>query len=199
MRDRVKFILFLSQQAKTYRERLEGMFGQCDQRFVLGSIKESIREDGRPHTQYPNEFHFKGDCRVDIHIGKDPWQDCNYNWATWQLAHESVHLLDPVKDGKATFLEEGLAAWFQNEPRFHSNRVQEYIKLVMRSKKDPPSRYDEAEELVRRCMPQLTCVIKKIRSLGVRIQKITAGELAPYLPNVDKETIEHLCRKMDYT
>lgn len=69
----------------------------------------------------------------------------------------------------------------------------------MRSKKDSPSRYDEAEELVRRCMPQLTSVIKKIRSLDVRIQKITAGDLEPYLPNVDKETIEHLCRKMDYT
>lgn len=196
MYDRVKFILFLNQQAKTYRESLESMFGQCDQRSVLGSIKESIRKDGKPHTQYPNEFHFKGDCQVDIHIGKDAWQNCDYNRATWQLAHESVHLLDPVKEGKATSLEEGLAAWFQNEPKFHSNRVRKYIK---QSIKDSPDCYDKAEELVRRCMPQLTSVVKKIRSSGVRIQKITAGELAPYLPNVDKETIEHLCRKMDYT
>ena len=38
MRDRVEFILFLKQQAKTYRGRLEGMFGQCDQRFVLEAV-----------------------------------------------------------------------------------------------------------------------------------------------------------------
>lgn len=192
MRDRVKFILSLKEQAKTYRKCLEGMFGQCDQRFVLGSIKESIRDDGKPHTQ------FKGSCQIDIHIGKDPWQNCNYDWATWQLAHESVHLLDPVKYGEATFLEEGLATWFQNEPKFHSKGVQEYIKHNQ-SRKVSPDCYDKAEELVRRCMPPLTSVLKKIRSSGVRIQKITAGELAPYLPNVDKETIEHLCRKMDYT
>ena len=198
MRDRVEFILFLKQQAKTYRERLEGMFGQCDQRFVLGSIKESIRKDGRPHTEYPKKFHFEGDCQVDIHIGKEPWQNLVYNRATWQLAHESMHLLNPVKCGEATFLEEGLATWFQNEPKFHSNEVQEYIKYNQ-SRKDSPDCYDKAEELVRRCMPQLTSAVKEIRSSGVRIQKITAGDLAPYLPNVDEETIEHLCRKMDYT
>ena len=198
MRDRVEFMLFLKQQAKTYRGCLEGIFGQCDQGFVLGSIKESTRKDSKPHT-YLNEFDLKDGCRVDIHIGKEAWQNCSYAQATWQLAHESVHLLDPVKDGEATFLEEGLATWFQNEPKFHSKEVKEYIKLVMRSKKDSPSCYDKAEELVRRCMPQLTSVIKKIRSSDVRIQKITACKLAPYLPNVDKETVEHLCRKMDYT
>ena len=197
MRDRVEFMLFLKQQAKTYRGRLEGMFGQCDQRFVFGSIKESIRDDGKPHTHYPNEFDLKGDCQVDIHIGKEAWKDCNYDRATWQLAHESVHLLDPVKYGEASFLEEGLATWFQNEPKFHSKGVKEYIKYNQ-SRKDSPD-YDKAEELVRRCIPQLTSAVKKIRSTDVRIQKITAGDLTPYLPNVDKETLEHLCRKMEYT
>ena len=198
MRNRVKFILFLNQQAKKYRGDIEETLGQCDQRFVLGSIKKSIKDDGGPHTQYPNEFHCKGDCLVDIHIGKEPWQKFDYDRATWQLAHESVHLLNPVKCGEATFLEEGLATWFQNEPKFHSREVQEYIK-DNQSRKDSPDCYDKAEELVRRCMPQLTSAVKEIRSSGVRIQKITAGDLAPYLPNVDEETIEHLCRKMDYT
>ena len=190
MRDHSEFMGFLDQQALRYRRLLEDMFGQYDQRFVFGSIKKSIREDDLPHTQYPNGFHFKGGCVVDIRISEEPWQHCYCNQATWQLAHESVHLLDPVKGGASTFLEEGLATWFQDEPKFHSNVVQRYIE---RGITHPPA-YAEAKELVCRCMPQLTSVVKKIRSLGVRIQKITAGELAPCLPNVDRETIEHLCR-----
>ena len=200
MRDRLEFMGFLDQQALMYRGLLEDMFGQCDQRFVFGKIKKSIRKDDQPRTQYPNGFHFKGGCVVDIHISEEPWQCCHRDRGTWQLAHESVHLLDPVERGASTFLEEGLATWFQNEPKFHTNVMQVYIVMQeyierSRSIKDSPDYYDEAEELVCRCMPQLISVVKKIRSLGVRIQDIKAGELAPYLPNVGRETIELLCRK----
>ena len=190
MHDHSEFVGFLNQQAHIYRELLENMFGQCDQRFVFGSIKKS--KDGTPRTHFPEEFHLNGGCVVDIHISEEPWQYCYYNQGTWQLAHESVHLLDPVEKGDSTFLEEGLATWFQDEPKYHIAVVQEYIEQA-RATHEPD--YKEAKGLVCCCMPQLTCVIKEIRSSGVRIQDITADELAPRLTNVDKKVIEHLCRR----
>ncbi len=192
MRDHSEFKEFLDQQACKYRRCLEDIFGQCDQRFVFGTIKKSIREDKSPHTQFPNEFHFNGGCSIDIHISEGAWQNCYKDQATWQLAHESVHLLDPVELKTATFLEEGLATWFSDEPKYHHPLVRAYIKGGI--KHEPP--YDEAKKLVCRCMPQLKSVVKKIRSSGVRIQDITADKLAPCLPNVDRETIERLCSRI---
>lgn len=189
MRDHSEFIGFLNQQAHRYRELLENMFGQCDQRFVFGSVKKS--KDGTPRTHFPEEFHLNGDCVVDIHISEEPWQHCYYDQGTWQLAHESVHLLDPEVNGRATFLEEGLATWFQDEATYHHDVVQKYIGQGI----EHPQDYAVAKDLVCRCMPRLTSVIKKIRSRGMRIQDITADKLAPYLPNVDRGTIAHLCRR----
>ena len=37
-------------------------------------------------------------------------------------------LLDPGVGGSATFLEEGLATWFQDEPKFHTEEVRAYIE-----------------------------------------------------------------------
>ena len=128
MRDHSEFVGFLEQQARTYRRLLEDMFGQGDQRFVFGSIKQSIDKGDVPHTNFPNGFHFNGGCVVDIHISEWPWQHCCYGQGTWQLAHESVHLLDPGVDGTATFLEEGLATWFQDEPTFQIDVVKKYIE-----------------------------------------------------------------------
>ena len=191
MRTHSEFMGFLEQQARTYRRLLEDRFGQCDQQFVFGSIKKSIDEDDEPHTNFPNGFHFKGGCVVDIHISEWPWQHCCYDQGAWQLAHESVHLLDPGVNGTATFLEEGLATWFQDEPTFHIDVVKKYIERGTKH----TQHYTVAKELVCRCMPQLTSVVKKIRSSGVRIRDITADVLTPCLPNVDRETIEHLCTR----
>ena len=190
MSDR-RFKRFLYQQAHRYRKRLEGMFGRCDQRFVFGSIRETTNKKDVPQTDFPNGFHFNDGCVVDIHISKEPWQNHWCNQATWQIAHESVHLLDPVEAGYSTFLEEGLATWFQDEPKHHIATVQEYIRPEMGHE---PA-YAEAKELVCRCMPQLTSAVKEIRSSGVRIQDITPDELASFLPYVDRKVIESLCRR----
>ena len=192
MRTHSEFMGFLDQQARIYRGLLEGMFGQCDRRFVFGSIKRTVNRDDPPHTNFPDGFHSNGGCVVDIHISEWLWQYCRCDQATWQLAHESVHLLDPVEKGEATFLEEGLATWFQDEPTYHHSVVQKFIE---RETITHPQDYAVAKVLVSRCMPQLTSEVKKIRSLGVRIQDITVDELAPCLPNIDRETIEHLCRR----
>ena len=183
MRERSEFISFLEQQVHAYTEQLEGMFGECDKRFVFGTINKSTGD--APHTEYPGGHHYNGDCIVDIHISKWLWDSRKRDQRTWQVAHECVHLLDPGQKGSANFLEEGLATWFQDEPRFHDDLVNAFVKAeiakggIKRSKD-----YAEAKELVCGCLPQLIPAVKKIRSSGVKIWEITEDMLAPpCLPN----------------
>ena len=107
MPDHPEFAKFLEHQVCRYRGILENLFDPCDRRFIFGSIKKSTDQDDVPHTNFPNGLHFNGECVVDIHISEWPWQQCCRDQGTWQVAHESVHLLDPGVGGTATFLEEG--------------------------------------------------------------------------------------------
>ena len=188
----VQYVEFLEGQANKYRTIVEEILGPFDCRFVFGTIKKSIHEDDVPHTNFPGGFHLNGSCVVDIHISSWPWEHCSPDQGPWQVAHESVHLLDPGVGGSATFLEEGLGTWFQDEPQFHTDAVRAYIERGV----SHPQNYEVAKELVGRCMPKLVPVVKDIRSQGVRIREITADTLSHRLPTVDREAIEHLCTRM---
>jgi len=188
----VQYLTFLEGQVNRYKTILQGILGPFDRRFVFGSIKKSIDKDDVPHTNFPDGFHLNGGCVVDIHISSWPWDNNSTDQGAWQVAHESVHLLDPGVGRSVTFLEEGLATWFQDEPRFHIEAVRAYIERGVTHTQD----YDVAKELVGRCMPQLLPVVKDIRSHGVRVREISADMLSTRLPTVDRETIEHLCTKI---
>ena len=188
----LRYVEFLEGQANKYRAIVEKILGPFDCRFVFGTIKKSIHEDDVPHTNFPGGFHLNGGCVVDIHISSWPWDHCSPDQGPWQVAHESVHLLDPGVSGSATFLEEGLGTWFQDEPKFHTDAVRAYIERGV----SHPQNYEVAHKLVGRCMPELVPAVKDIRSQGVRIREITPDILLPRLPTVDRETIEHLCTRM---
>ena len=182
MRDHSEFMEFLDQQARRYRRQLEDMFGQCDRRFVFGSIKKTVNRDDPPHTNFPDGFHFNGCCVVDIHISEWPWQQCCYDQGTWQLAHESVHLLDPVADGKATLLEEGLATWFQNE------KVKEYEGY----------RYDPWAEAQKRVEPWLDALprgLKRFREKqrSLRLKGMTSTKIG----DIRFEVLRRYCNEID--
>ena len=185
---------FLKRQAYRYKTILQDMLGLFDRRFVFGSIKRSSHKDDVPHTHFPGGFHLNGGCVVDIHISSWPWKHCSPDQGAWQVAHESVHLLDPAVGGTSTFLEEGLATWFQSEPTFHIEIVRTYID---QGKETLTQHYKVAKELVGCCIPELVPVVRDIRSGGVRIQDITADMLSPRLPTVSRETIEHLCTRFE--
>lgn len=186
------FVKFLEKQVLRYREILEGKFGPYDQKFVFGTIKITPYEEDVPHTNFPDNFHTNGGCVVDIHISRWPWQHECRDQGTWQVAHESVHLLDPGPLTTANYLEEGLATWFQDEIEYHIEEVKNYIR---QGKNNHSRDYRMARELVRTCMPELASAVRDIRSSGVRIQEITADVLADRLPNVDCKTIMTLCQK----
>ena len=203
MPNRSQFISFLNQQVCAYRGYLEGMFGKCDERFVFGTIQESTLPCGGPQTPYPGDPGPNGYHDIDIQISKRAWNHYDWLCGAWEVAHEAVHLLDPVPYGSANFLEEGLAAWFQDQPRFHVNsHVDSMEEYVIRAGigRTLGNDYTIAKVLVCRCMPELIEVVKELRSPTVKISDIDADMLASGLKRTGRtdairETFEHLCAK----
>ena len=191
MSDRSKFEHFLRRRWRYYRATLTNILGPFDTNFVFGSIKGPIKNHDAPQVHFPDGYDRGGGCVADIRLSAYPWKNCHCGQGGWQVAHETVHLLDPVPFGEANVLEEGLATWFQDEPEFHDNEVKRYISQGI----EHTVPYLEARDLVRRCMPGLLQVVKEIRSLHVAVSEITADLLGRKLHQVDVKTIERLCSK----
>ena len=175
------------------------MLGECDKRFVFTSIERSTLPSGGPQTPYPGDPGPNSQRSIHIQISKSAWGSCSYDQGAWQVAHECVHLLDPVPFGEATFLEEGLAAWFQDRPRYHVESMEECV-IRAGIACSPGDDYTLAKVLVCRCMPELTEVIKELRSPIVKISDIDADMLASGLKragraDINEETFAHLCTK----
>ena len=183
---RQEYIENLESEVQRYTEILNDLFGPCDPRFVFGTIRKS--EDDTPRIFFRDGYYTNGGCIVDIHISDFPWEHCSPDQGKWQVAHECVHLLDPGTEGTSNFLEEGLAAWFQDESRFHDETLRQYI-----SQNASVELYALAKTLVLRCMPQLTTAVKKIRESGQRIREISPDVLAAGLPHIDRRTVNSLC------
>lgn len=122
---------------------VEQLLGPRDLAYTFVGVVIS-GSDPSPHIYYPPP---KGIGHVMIKLGKRAADDVKL--ALWQLAHECVHLIDPCVAGQATWLEEGLATWFQN------TRV-----------RDIPAEgaYSEAEELVTKYLPNILCAVKDFRT-----------------------------------
>ena len=183
------YVSDLKAHATRYLTILESIFGPRDPRFVFNTVRCS--DDKSPCTHFPEGFHFGGDCRVDILITRWPWEHLSPDQGPWQIAHECVHLLDPGTLGSSNFLEEGLATWFQNEPRYHDERVRCYIA---KNQIHLPA-YADAEELVRSSLPDVLNAVKTLRAPDIRIRDIKADMLAPLLPSTEMETLERLCAR----
>ena len=186
-----EYVTRLEQQAHTYINHLETLFGPRDPRFLFRSVRKSTDPPDTPYINFPYGFHLDGNCVVDICISEWPWDHCSPDQSPWQLAHECVHLLDPAPRGGSNFLEEGLATWFQDEPAYHEEAVQRYIARNAAH----PEPYAEARELVLLCMPQLQHAVRTIRFSGIALRDIVADRLAEHLTMVDRATLERLCTK----
>ena len=184
---RLLYINNLKTHVVQYLTILESIFGPRDSRFIFNTIGQSC--DEQPCTYFPSQFHFDGNCPVDILIGKWPWEHYSPDQGPWQIAHECVHLLDPGVLGSANVLEEGLATWFQNEPRYHNKEVQRYI--ARQQNRDPC--YANAEKLVRSTLPGIFPAVNTLRIRGIRIRDIQTDMLIPLLPNIEKTILDCLC------
>lgn len=201
-----EFPNLLRDKAIEYITKLEEIFGKCDQNFQLGCV---LRADKEKHSHGDGPYiWFRSNCLdegsiIDICISTRAWDEQYLNQATWQIAHECVHLLDPVEFGNATILEEGLATWFQNNEKYHRAYVKNYIAInerVMEEKLNENTmtcserKYFEAGKIVNHYMPQLERAVKRLRAQSVKISEIQPCHLQPYLrKDISIEELEELC------
>ena len=167
---------------------IEHLFGPRDRSFTVVGIEIDMTPGACPHLWYPDSGIAPDDperrsrhvvIRLTSNALTDPVR------ARWQLAHECLHLLDPWNervDGRpANWLEEGLAAWFQN------SRVPEA--------KCHEGQYALAEDLVSPLMDALPDTVKHIRRVrGIRISEITQGVLQDYYPAMSEDMSLKLCQ-----
>ena len=174
--------------ASTFLADIEPLFGPRDPSFTIVGIEIDATSGACPHLWYPDSGIPPDDpdrrsrhvvIRLASNVLTDPTR------ARWQLAHECLHLLDPWNervDGRpANWLEEGLAAWFQNrhvpEAEYHEGQ------------------YALAENLVLPLMDELPNAVKLIRGeRRLRISAITPDVLREYCPRFNDETLLKLCQ-----
>ena len=167
----------LPEYASHFLSKLERLFGPRDPAFTLVGI-DIARNPVSPHPQFLGGPEWK-----HIVVRLSPETAANPTLARWQLAHECLHLLDPVKveqEGPATRLEEGLATWFQNvsvpEVEFREGQRA------------------EAEALLKPWMHFVPDAIKQIRSEGVRIIQMSPQMLRDHCPQVKEADADWLCQ-----
>lgn len=156
---------------------VEAQFGNRDRSWTILGIEFC---DSGPRIWFP------GDCgHIIIQLGFSAKEDSVQ--ALFQLAHESVDLLDPVVLGYANVLEEGLATHFslQYIKQFHSN----YISS------DP--KYAAAAELTAHLLNLNPMSIKQLRSKGVKIAEVTTNQILAVCPKLPKSIALELATPFD--
>ena len=173
--------------ASRFLTDVEHLFGPRDPSFTVVGIEVDATPGARPHLWYPDSGIAPDDpARRSRHVAIRLTSNALTNpaRARWQLAHECLHLLDPWNervDGRpANWLEEGLAAWFQNrqvpEAEYHEGQ------------------YGLAENLVLPLMDELPNAVKRIREeRRLRISAITPDVLREYCHRFNDETLLKLC------
>jgi hypothetical protein len=156
-------------------ELIEEQFGERDRSWTILGIEFY---DTGPQTWFP------GDCgHIIIQLGLLAKQDLVQ--ALFQLAHEAVHLLDPVRS--ATVLEEGLATYFSLQ----------YIKEFRPNFINSDRKYMAAARLTADLLNLNPLTIKTIRSRGIKISEITDYHLLAVCPKLPKSLAVALATPFD--
>lgn len=182
----------LSSYASRFIADIEGLFGPRDRSFTLVGIVIDRTSGNPPQLWFPDsgippEDTERRSRHVVIRLASNALTDLAR--ARWQLAHECLHLLDPWNarvDGRpANWLEEGLAAWYQN------SRVPEA--------ECHEGQYALAEDLVSPLMEELPNVIKLIRQeRALRISEVTPRVLQDYCLGMGEDISQKLCQPFSY-
>ena len=186
--DGIHWAMTLPVHASRFLVDIEHLFGPRDHSFTLVGIDIDRTPGQCPRLWYPDSGIAPDDPEarsrhVVIRLAPNALTDPAR--ARWQLAHECIHLLNPWNervDGRsASWLEEGLAAWYQN------SRVPEA--------EHHGGLYALAEDLVTPLMGELPDAVNRIRrERGLRISAITPDVLREYYPGFSEETLLKLCQ-----
>ena len=153
-------LLLLQEELLSWAEHL---YGPRDRSFQL--FLPQFNDDG-PNVRFTPDGH-------GAYAELAPNARCHWRFAVFQLAHETVHLLDPGLLGTATYLEEGVAVAFSHhvQPRYG-------INIVTNDK-----RYDVAHALVM-TLPGGHFAAGRIRRAVGRLRDATADDLMVLFPDL---------------
>ena len=185
------YSLTLAQLTSVFIAEIEKLLGPRDSNFTYVGLEIETTQNATPQIWFPHTGHPEyesGKRSKHIIIRLTESAQSNANVATWQLAHQCVHLIDPwqieVEGRQPNFLEEGIATWYQNT-------------IVQGVPYDRP--YAEAKTLVEPYMPELNAAIKHIRTQhNIRISAIDDPDLLlRHCPEMDAKSAENLCRRFE--
>ncbi|EOV9616226.1 hypothetical protein ACN5LY_000778 [Cronobacter dublinensis] len=157
----------------------EELFGARDTSF---SINEAILY----HSKGPQVVvatAFNNLCIVYLSNGSQKRWDC----FMYEMAHESVHLLNPQKIS-ASYLEEGVAVWFSLMMcRKHSYKCDK-----------PTGKYRQAYELLLKISEDVPSVVRVIRAKFPNLTDLNADDLQATFPSLTPLDARRLVRRMNY-
>ena len=185
------YSLTLAQLTSVFIAEIEKLLGPRDPSYTYVGLEIDTTQNAKPqiwfpHTGYPGRETDEPFRHVIIRLTESAQNDANV--ATWQLAHQCVHLIDPwqieTEGRQPNFLEEGIATWYQNT-------------IVQGVPYDPP--YAEAKTLVEPYMPKLNTAIKHIRTQhNLRISAIDDPDLLlRHCPEMDTKVADALCQRFE--
>jgi len=114
----------------------------------------------------------------------------------YQIAHEAIHCLAPVRNPPAKMIEEGLAVWFSlDNPTFSGN----YRELAVEELRTLPINANYLE--ARNCFLELTAVdpnaIRVLRKKQPNFFDMTPAFIKKMIPSVTDDLAERLCEERE--
>ena len=151
----------------------EDLFGPRDTSYTVLHIEPGHE---KPQIWFPSNEHPK---HIIIRLKTDPAK--NMFKACYQLAHETVHLLAPVR-GNANNLEEGAATYFAGY----------YMKKKMNAIWEPGM--ESYEKVLEKVSPLFKTDEKCIREIrkDQKFSKISKNRIRQSLPNLPREELNWL-------
>jgi hypothetical protein len=143
---------------------VETLFGPRDTSYTILGIEFS---GSIPQIWFP------GNCRhIAIQLGEPTMMDPVR--ARYQLAHETVHLLDPVVVGGVSVFEEGLATYYQLE----------YIHREAPKYSTGDPKYDAACQLATKVIAGGTDGVRALRAGGKKLSMFATSDLTAICPGL---------------
>lgn len=118
------------------------------------------------------------------------------DFLTFNLAHETVHMLSPPDADQVTYLEEGVAVVFSLTRSTYVDPT--YLSAQQKIlEEDPENKYTVAWKDVVQLIRAKPDVIGKLRDQNKSLSRISAGQIIDTAPNCDRAVAERLSRKFN--
>ena len=160
----------------------EEAFGQRDARFKIHEFRLA---------EPPSCICFVDDYTVYIKLGTECLKD--FELACYQMAHETVHLLSPVKSGSETVLEEGVATEFGCDFMVHHYQTLGWPKPERNWSSTGDPIYNGAKVLASKLLRINPGAIRILRKIQPAISRLDPDIIRSQFPDIALSAATELC------